>query len=80
MDIEQSNLKVCDICKENATYICFTCKNYLCEKCSKYIHDMKINSAHKKEKLDPYIPIELKCQDHPEHPIFLFCLDEKGML
>ena len=72
------NMKVCEICKENAVFLCFTCKNYFCSKCYKYIHDMKINSEHKKENIDPYIPIDIKCPEHPDHPIYLFCKDEKG--
>ena len=72
------NMKVCEICKENAVFLCFTCKNYFCIKCYKYVHDMKINSDHKKENIDPYIPIDIKCPEHPDHPIYLFCKDEKG--
>lgn len=38
----------------------------------------KKNSNHIKQALDPYIPILLKCPKHPEVPLNLFCLDEKG--
>ena len=33
---------------------------------------------HKKENIDPFIPIELKCPIHPQNPMNLFCVDEKG--
>ena len=32
----------------------------------------------KKEKIDPYIPIDLKCPQHPRVSNNLFCIDEKG--
>ena len=72
-----SNIKQCDICGINASCLCFDCINYFCESCFKLIHDKKINSGHKKEKIDPYIPIDLKCKDHPKIPLNLFCIDEK---
>ena len=75
-----SNIKQCDICGTNASCLCFDCINYFCESCFKLIHDKKINSGHKKEKIDPYIPIDLKCKDHPKIPLNLFCIDEKGNL
>ena len=81
--MEQQNknkIKECDICGLNATCLCFKCIQYFCESCFKLIHDKQKNSTHKKEPLDPYIPIELKCQDHPIIPITLFCLDEKGKI
>ena len=61
--------KLCDICKINATSLCF-----------KFVHDKKVNLNHKKENIDPFIPIDLKCPDHPQHIMSLFCLDEKGNL
>ena len=75
-----SNIKQCDICGTNASCLCFDCINYFCESCFKLIHDKKINSGHKKEKIDLYIPIDLKCKDHPKIPLNLFCIDEKGKL
>ena len=39
----------------------------------------KKNSNHTKQALDPYVPILLKCPEHPEVPLNLFCLDEKGI-
>jgi len=42
------------------------------------IHDKKENINHKKEKIDYYLPIELRCNEHQNVPLNLFCLDEKG--
>ena len=72
--------KNCDICGANANCLCFNCINYFCDSCFKLIHDKQKNSNHKKEKIDPYIPIELKCKEHPKIPLNLFCIDEKGKL
>ena len=73
-------LKECELCKDNASCLCFKCNNYYCEQCYKYVHDKKNNINHKKEALDPFISIDLKCPDHPQNPMFLFCVDEKGIL
>ena len=78
MDDEKiQQIKKCEICKIDAIYLCFNCNNYFCESCFKFIHDKKINSNHKTEKIDLYLPIDLKCTDHPEYPMHLFCLQEK---
>ena len=71
-------IKEFDICELNASCLCFKCKEYFCDSCFKIIHDKKIKSNHKKEKIYVYVPIELKCQDHPNIPLNLFCVDEKG--
>ena len=42
------------------------------------IHDKKENANHKKEKIDYYLPIDLRCNVHQNIPLNLFCLDEKG--
>ena len=78
MEQKTKNFKECEICDSNATCLCFKCKNYYCEQCYKYIHDKQKNSNHKKETIDPFVPIDLKCPDHPDHPIYLYCIDEKG--
>ena len=75
---KNKNIKECDICKVNATCLCFNCIQYFCESCYKYVHNKQSNSSHKKELIDPYVPIDLKCPEHPIIPITLFCLDEKG--
>ena len=78
MEKNKKLIKECDICGINATSLCFKCIQYFCESCFKLIHDKPKNANHQKEIIDPYIPIDLKCLDHPIYPITLFCLDEKG--
>ena len=68
----------CSFCNSNANLLCFKCNNYFCEKCFKIIHDLPKNSNHKKESIDLFVPIDIKCSEHPEHPYFLFCLKEKS--
>ena len=75
---KENQLKKCELCKEIATSLCFICNSYFCNQCYKYVHDKKININHKKEIIDPFVPIDLKCPEHPQHPIYLFCTDEKG--
>lgn len=72
--------KLCEICKEIATSLCFICSMYLCDSCFKYIHDKNINKNHKKEKIDYFISFPLNCSEHPKDRINLFCLDENGKL
>ena len=79
MEKKNNLIKKCDICKEEeAKSLCFNCKQYFCESCYKFIHSKSANSQHKKENKDLYVPIELKCQEHPDIPLSLFCLNEKG--
>ena len=75
--MEKNFLKKCSICENDSYYICFECFNYYCESCYKLIHDKK-KVIHKKEKIDPFVPIEIKCPQHPRCIMDLFCLDEKG--
>ena len=70
--------KKCDICQELAKSLCLKCNNYFCESCFKFIHDKPANHEHKKESIDPFVPIDIKCQVHPEYPLKLFCIDEMG--
>ena len=79
METEDSK-KICEFCDSTATCLCFRCRNYYCDQCYKFIHDKTKNSGHKKEEIDPFVPIDLKCPEHPEHPVYLFCADEKGKL
>ena len=79
LGVHKSKIKKCDICDSNATCLCFSCISYFCESCFKFIHDKQKNSFHKKESLDPYILINLKCQNHPINPISLICIDEKEL-
>ena len=78
MESKEKKLKECDICGAHATSFCLECINYLCDSCYKFIHDKQKNSNHKKESIDPYMPIEIKCPDHPKDRVNLFCVDEKG--
>ena len=74
------NIKKFEICKSDGLYLCFDCNSYFCDECFKYVHNQKINSNHNKENIDLFFPIDIKCQKHPEYPMHLFCLDEKGKL
>ena len=75
---KSKNIKDCDICGiKSATSICFKCNNYFCDNCFKILHDLKKNEEHKKENLDIFVPIELKCLKHSQILNNLFCLDEK---
>ena len=62
MEKNDNFIKKCDICKEDATSLCFNCNQYFCESCYKFIHSKKINSQHKKENIDLYVPIDLRCE------------------
>ena len=73
-------IKNCNFCGENATSLCFECLEYFCDSCFKLIHEKKLKSHHKKELIDYYVPIELKCPLHPNNSNNLFCSDEKGKL
>ena len=75
---KSKNFKECEICKSNSTCLCFQCNNYFCESCYKFVHDKQINSNHKKVIIDPFMPIDLKCPEHPQDRMYLFCTDEKG--
>ena len=78
MDKKIKLIKDCETCGVNATCLCFICNESFCDSCFKMIHDKKINLSHKKEKIDIYVPIDLKCQEHQNVPLNLFCVDEKG--
>ena len=79
MEKENTKLiKECEFCKANASCLCFECISYYCDKCYKIIHDLKNSQKHKKEIIDAFIPIDLKCPEHPMDRMSLFCVDEKG--
>ena len=63
----------------DATSLCFKCEMYLCDSCYKLIHDKQKNSQHIKERIDYYVPIDVKCPQHPNCPLNLFCLNDKGI-
>ena len=77
-NLKSKNIKECEMCDSNATCLCFKCNNYFCENCYKLIHNLKKNLSHKKENIDPFVPIELKCPYHPQDRMNLFCINEKG--
>ena len=78
MEKKKKLIKDCEFCAINATCLCFICKEYFCDSCFKMVHDKKNKSNHKKENIDMYVPIDLKCQEHPDNPLSLFCVEEKG--
>ena len=77
MEKENNIIKKCNICGSEAKCLCFECNDYFCDKCYKLIHELKKDPLHKKENIDLFIPIDLKCPEHPKDRINLFCLDDK---
>ena len=77
---KSNNSKVCEMCGEIATNLCLTFLLNLCDSCFKIIHSMKLSSQHKKEIIDHFAPIDIKCPDHPKVPLNLFCVDENGKI
>ena len=73
------NLNYCEYCEANSSCLCFECLEYYCDDCFKMIHSKQKKSKHKKELIDPYIPIDLKCPEHQKVPNNLLCLDEKEL-
>ena len=76
--INKKNFKECEICKVEATSLCLECLSYFCDDCSKYVHSKKGNSNHKKMTIDFYVPLDVKCLEHPKVINNLFCTDDKG--
>ena len=70
--------KKCELYKEKATNLCYDCFLYLCDSCYLYIHEKNANFFHKKEWIDPFISIDIKCPEHPTIPMNLFCSKEKS--
>lgn len=80
MENKQKQIKDCNFCRKNATNLCYDCKLYFCEKCYKIIHELKQESQHTKENIDPFVPIDFNCPQHPDNQLNLYCVDEKGKL
>ena len=80
MEQKPLNKKICEYCGIDASCLCFECLEYFCDSCFKLIHEKKLRTHHKKEDIDPYIPFDLKCRNHPNIPNNLFCTDEKSKL
>ena len=78
--MEENNINDinCELCKELASNICYECCLYLCDSCFSFLHEKKANLFHKKEEIDPLISIDIKCLEHPNVPMNLFCSKEKS--
>ena len=72
MSEEEIKNKKCNLCQEKATNICFDCSFYLCDSCFQFLHDKKANKDHKKEEVDNFISIDIKCPEHPKIPMNYF--------
>ena len=69
----EQKLKKCDICDTtDATCLCFQCMSYYCDPCHKFCHKSERKKVHKKEKIDYFEPIDIKCPEHELHPMDLF--------
>ena len=75
---EKTKEKKCELCKQKATNICFDCSFYLCDSCFKFLHEKEANSKHRKESIDPFISMDIKCPNHPNNKINVFCIKEKS--
>lgn len=70
--------KKCEICKESAAYICFDCPFYLCYSCFEFIHGKNANMMHQKDEIDPFILLDIKCPEHQQNSMNLFCINERS--
>ena len=77
-EIINKNIKECIICGISANSFCFKCFSYFCDECFKYVHKKEKNNKHIKEEIDYFVPLDIKCPEHPRQPISLFCLNENG--
>ena len=79
MKVAENSKKICDLCQNTeATLLCYECPSYYCASCFQLIHNIKINSEHNKQEIDPYVSINIKCPEHPNINNNLFCIDEKS--
>ena len=77
MENNKKEIKLCEICGVQANNLCLKCISYFCDSCYKFIHEKELNNQHKKEKIDYFTSIDVKCPKHPKYPMELFCVDEK---
>ena len=70
--------KKCDFCSAKPTCLCYKCMLYFCDSCFKLAHNNDAKKNHKKENIDYFVPIDLKCPEHNLYAMGLFCVDEKG--
>ena len=73
-------IKKCDFCKGDATSLCIKCMSYFCDTCFQIAHKSEETKSHKKEKIDYFCPIDVKCPIHKLYPNELFCTDEMSKL
>ena len=78
--MDKINEKICELCKDPATNICYDCYFYLCDSCFDFLHNKEENMSHKNESINQIIPIDLKCQKHPKVPLTLFSVEEKSKI
>ena len=69
--------KECDFCSKEANSLCFECILYFCDEHFKMSHSSEKNKNHKQELIDLYLPLNLKCQNHPKIPFNYFCIEKK---
>ena len=77
----EPNSKLCEICGNKSTDLCWDCPSYFCDTCLQYVHSKEQNNQHKIEKTESNLLIDLidtTCANHPKIPMNLFCLNEKG--
>ena len=74
----EGKIKQCETCLERATSLCYQCMAYYCDSCYNLAHKNETRKSHLKEKIDYYIPMDVKCPEHKLNVINLFCVDEKG--
>ena len=77
---QKKDEKKCDICKNNATTICYDCSFYLCNSCFEFIHQKNRNLEHKNEPITSFISFDIRCPEHPKIPLSLFCTEEKSKI
>ena len=75
---KSKQIKECEFCEKDANCLCLKCNQYFCDNCFKVIHNLTKYKEHKKDIIDAFVPIELKCQKHPTYLNNLFCINEKG--
>ena len=80
MEIKKYKEKTCELCGELAKSLCLKCNSYFCDSCYKFVHEKKKNNNHQKVDIDPFVPFDTKCPEHPNVPVNLFCIDDKGKL
>ena len=73
-----SKTKKCELCLIDATCLCYKCMSYYCDSCFNFFHKNEERKSHQKEKIDYYVPINVKCSEHKLVPMNLFCVDDKG--